>query len=61
MKWFDEWFLPSLDRAHIGFLSWESIANFISTADPQAGKAYYEFYERCLYFNRRRGLVSDGM
>lgn len=61
MKWFDEWFLPSLDRAHIGFLSWESIANFISTADPQAGKACYEFYERCLYFNRRRGLVSDGM
>jgi hypothetical protein len=59
MTWFAEWFVPTLERAHIEFLSWESIANFISTADPEVGKAYHEFYGRCLHFNGKRAPRPD--
>lgn len=54
--WFDDWFVPTIERAKIEFLSWESIATFISDADPETGKAYHEFYGRCLHFNTPRAI-----
>lgn len=53
-EWLADWFLPTLERSRIEFVSWESIATFISSADPPTGSAYREFYRRCLHFNGRR-------
>ena len=56
--WLTEWFLPTIERIVIDFLSWEAVAMAIADQDSEAGKAYSEFYLRCLRFNapRRRAI-----
>ncbi len=45
-RWNNDYFLPTLERADISCVSWESIVECIG--DP----AVHGFYERCLKFNR---------
>ena len=47
-RWFETWFLPTLDCMDIQSLAWEKILSHIITNDPDNGKALASFYERCL-------------
>ena len=51
-NWYQTWFLPVLERANIGCISWESIIGAIRTADPEAANDLESFYENCLQHNK---------
>jgi hypothetical protein len=51
--WFEEAFLPALERMVVDLLSWESIIEHIEFND--ANSVLWEFYEQCLRFNPMRG------
>jgi hypothetical protein len=51
-EWFDQWFLPTLQRTRIAPLSWEELGAFITKHDAAAGQSFLEFYSRCLQYNR---------
>jgi hypothetical protein len=50
--WLQEWFLPTLSRAHVECFTWESILDYVGSRDVEFGNDLSEFYERCLKFNR---------
>jgi hypothetical protein len=50
--WFNDGFLPLIDRIEIKCLSWEEIISFISQRDTPFGHEINAFYENCLQFNR---------
>ncbi len=50
-EWYLTWFLPVLERANIGCISWESIIGAIRIADPEAATDLESFYESCLQHN----------
>jgi len=50
-RWFEEWFLPTLERMTIASLSWESLISDIQDLDDSAGQDFATFYERCLEYN----------
>ncbi len=51
-QWFDEWFLPTLDRACVECLSWEGIIDHVNAVDSRFGVDLRGFYDLCLQFNR---------
>jgi hypothetical protein len=51
--WFQEWFLPTMDRITIDVLSWEELLDYISRRDSTSGEQLNVFYAFCLKFNRR--------
>jgi len=51
--WFEEAFLPTLERMAVDLLSWESIIDQIKQHDANSG--LLEFYQQCLRFNPMRG------
>ena len=51
-RWLREWFLPTLAKARIECLSWESIIHHVNSLDPRFGADLSEFYNLCLQFNR---------
>ena len=51
-EWLAKWFLPALERTHIGCVGWENVIATITKADPKAGEAVNQFYQKCLQFNR---------
>ena len=52
-SWFDDWFLPVLERAMVGCISWEDIIGHIKSADSAFGEDLNEFFSLCLRFNAR--------
>jgi len=50
-RWFEEWFLPTLERMTIASLSWESLISDIQDLDESAGQDFATFYEKCLEYN----------
>ena len=50
--WFEEWFLPTLEKLEIGCLSWESILEHIGSVDEECSTEIRGFYEKCLGFGR---------
>lgn len=50
--WYQEWFLPTLDRMDIGCLSWESILDVMDSMGCEYAIRLREFYFQCLVFNR---------
>lgn len=55
--WFDEWFLPTLERLAVRTYSWEGIAETIAFHDPEAGQTIDSFYTKCLHFSRPQAVT----
>jgi len=51
-KWFKEWFLLTLDRLDVGYISWEMILDFIKQKDKKCFDEISDFYNKCLTYNR---------
>ena len=51
-KWFQEWFLPTVQRVKINCLGWENVLDHIRAHDAEFAIELSEFYARCLEFNR---------
>jgi hypothetical protein len=51
-RWFQESFMPTLDKITIGEISWESLVEFINQQDPEFGSELADFYAKCLAFNQ---------
>jgi len=51
-QWLREWFLPTLERAMVECVSWETLLGHIQATDPEFGNDLGSFYSRCLEFNR---------
>jgi hypothetical protein len=51
-QWYDQWFLPVVNKANIRCISWEEILVLVSESDPQYGAKLEDFYAKCLGFNR---------
>jgi hypothetical protein len=51
-QWFREWCLPTVQRAKIDSLAWESIVDHIRTQDSVFAIELKDFYAKCLEFNR---------
>jgi predicted RNase H-like nuclease len=54
--WFEQWFLPALDRLKVRCLSWESIVSKISQTDLDFGGRIQHYYKKCLEYNGRKGF-----
>jgi hypothetical protein len=48
MRWFQTWFLPTLERIDIQSLTWEEIISHIRSNDRHNGDLLSEFYEKCV-------------
>ena len=57
-RWFQTWFLPTLESIDIQCLTWEEIISNIHANDRQNGDALLEFYEKCLALNQSRPKLS---
>jgi hypothetical protein len=51
-RWFEKWFLPTLEVIEIQCLSWEEIISHINAHDRHHGEALLEFYQKCLALNQ---------
>jgi len=50
-KWFDEWFLPTLEATDVRCMPWEELLVVIEEHDPAEATELREFYANCLKFN----------
>ena len=50
-RWFEEWFVPTLDHLNISCLSWEAILEYIGSGDTSYSIGLRDFYQKCLFFN----------
>lgn len=50
--WFDEWFIPMLDKIDIQYFSWEEIIEFIIKEDKYIEYKILEFYGNCIRYNQ---------
>ena len=57
-RWFETWFLPTLERMDIQCITWEDIISYIQANDRRNGDALLEFYEKCLALNQPRSRFS---
>ena len=48
----DDWFMPTLEHASVGSVSWEQLIADAGRLDPAAGESLNAFYERCIFHNR---------
>ena len=52
-KWFDGWFLPTMEHIKIDLISWEKLLEYVATDDAMTGEEFDRFYRFCLQFNGR--------
>ena len=52
IKWFQDWFLPTLERTDIQSISWEDILLHLKNVDPHVGSDLSIFYEKCRHYNK---------
>jgi hypothetical protein len=53
--WFNDWFLPTMERIDVGAISWEALITAIAQWNPRGGEALNRFYELCLLYNQAAG------
>jgi len=53
-RWFQECFLPTLERIDIECLSWERIIEHINGEDSSFGVEITDYYRRCREYNRQK-------
>jgi hypothetical protein len=51
-SWFDDWFLPTLERIDLATIGWEKLIAATGEYDADAGQAVSRFYELCRQFNQ---------
>jgi hypothetical protein len=51
-SWFNEWFVPTLNKISIFAISWEEILESIKKVDPNTHDNIKRFYEKCLKYNQ---------
>ncbi len=54
VDWFEDWFLPTMERIVAKCISWEDVTEFVAKHDPTFGQDLFEFYSHCLRYNRPR-------
>ena len=52
IKWFQDWLVPTLEKADIQAISWENILLHLNRVDSDAGNDMDIFYKKCLRFNK---------
>ena len=57
-KWFQTWFLPTLECIDIQCFTWEEIISHIRSNDRHNGDALSEFYKKCLALNQPESKLS---
>lgn len=50
-KWYQDRFIPTLDRIQFHTLSWETAIDWLSEYKPEARDQLLEFYNKCLKYN----------
>jgi hypothetical protein len=50
--WFQDWFLPTINKIDLRKISWEDILSKISETDSLSGKELNDFYSLCLKYNQ---------
>lgn len=50
-EWYNDWFLPTLNKAEVKCLSWEEIIYFIKQSDKNYAEDLSSFYKKCLKYN----------
>jgi hypothetical protein len=59
IKWFQDWFVPTLEKTDIQAISWEEILSYLNDKDSVIGNELSLFYDKCLQYNRfKLNLVS---
>lgn len=53
-KWYESWFLPTLEQICIEAISWESIIKGIGQVDREFFGEIREYYKKCIHYNRPR-------
>ena len=56
-RWFETWFLPTLERIDIQCMTWEEIISHINSNDSHNGDALLEFYNKCLALNQPKSKL----
>jgi hypothetical protein len=51
-KWFEDWFIPTLEKIAIREVSWEELIGLIKQYDSLSGAQMDDFYGKCLEFNQ---------
>ncbi len=51
-RWFQEWFMPTLEHVEVAAISWEEIIKAIQEKDARFGAELSSFYDECREFNR---------
>jgi hypothetical protein len=51
-KWFNTWFLPTLECMDLQCMTWEEIIAYINANDRTNGDGLRKFYEKCLDLNQ---------
>jgi hypothetical protein len=51
-EWYQEWFLPTIQKIDIRALSWEEIIEYIISNDSDSGISQKKFYDNCLKYNQ---------
>lgn len=51
-EWFQNWFLPTLERADIQSISWEDILVHVKKVDSDTGSDLDNFYDKCRQYNK---------
>ena len=50
--WWQNWFMPTIDKIDIQTINWEEIITKIKETDSSSGQELSYFYDLCLQFNR---------
>jgi len=57
-EWYQEWFLPTLEKIEIKSISWEDILLHVNNVDSDIGNDLKLFYDSCLKYNRFNKLST---
>lgn len=52
LTWYENWFLPALDRLDVDTVSWEDVIATMMAVDAESAAWFGDFYDSCLHFNR---------
>ncbi len=51
-EWFQNWFLPTIQRIDVRAISWEELIETIRATDSSSSHEIKDFYAKCLEFNQ---------
>jgi hypothetical protein len=59
MSWFNDCFIPTLDKIIISAISWEELLESIKKVDPEFADKFKNFYIKCLEYNQQAKLIQS--